>query len=166
MSLRNAILGEVGLDPGSSSQVHRRLQARMGDYWPVNDGQVYQVLTSAVAAGLATADPDETGKPVYALTDEGREQVARWFDEDFAKATPQRSELYLKLDLLGEGVPEGLVHAVQDQLHHTARAARKVRKVLKQDNLEEFRALSLRGVLAHLEVDVEWLTEVLDALER
>lgn len=165
MSLRNAILAEVGREPGSSSQIHRRLRERIGDYWPVNDGQVYQVLTSSVASGLVEVGDESDGKPVYHLLPAGREAVAGWLEDDRGKATPQRSELYLKLDILGDEVPEGLAHAVEDQLHNTARAARKVRKVLERDELGEFRALSLRGVLSHLEADVEWLTEVLDHLE-
>jgi DNA-binding PadR family transcriptional regulator len=165
MSLRNAILGEVGREPGSSSRIHARLQDRIGGYWPVNDGQVYQVLTSSVGAGFVESSEDDKGRPVYALTDEGRARVEAWLDDDSGKTTAQRSELYLKLDMLDGKVPEGLVHAVEDQLHKTARAARKVRNLLKRDDLGEFRALSLRGVLKHLEADVDWLAEVLDALE-
>jgi DNA-binding PadR family transcriptional regulator len=165
MSLRNAILAEVGRQPGSSSQIHRRLLERIGDYWPVNDGQVYQVLKSSVESGLVEVGEESDGRPVYHLLPEGREVVAGWLEGDSGKPTPQRSELYLKLDIIGDDVPAGLTHAVEDQLHNTARAARKVRKVLERDDLGEFRALSLRGVLSHLEADVEWLTEVLDLLE-
>lgn len=161
MSLRNVILSEVGRKPGRASDIHARLQERMGDYWPVNDGQVFQVLSTGVERNLVSAQPDEDGRPIYALTDAGRNEVTTWLSQDVAIPATQRHELYLKLDALDGKPPEGMLFAVEDQLHKTTRSARHIRKLLEENHdLGEFRVVALQGILTHLDVDIEWLTDV------
>ena len=165
MSLRNAVLAEVARAPGRSHEVFRRLKDGLGEFWPVNDGNVFQMLTSSVDKGGLGASVGPDGRAVYTITDAGRGEIDSWLHEDGADPAPARNELYLKLAYLEGPPPPELVHAVEDQLHKSLRASRRIR-ALAQDAKPGGRTIMLAGVLAHAEADIAWLEDARKGLER
>ncbi|GEM_PF-1790531 len=171
MSLRNAVLAELGRNPARAFLVYKRLDAAIGEFWHVNDGHVFQILQSGEKKGWVVSHEDEEGRPVYELTGDGRTIVEDWLRSPDADVRPQRDEMYLRLRYCEGNPPEGMLQAVQDQLHNTIRAVRRLRHLLLDlgDPAEnpsiEFEVLALEGALNHFEVDLNWLREVEGVLE-
>lgn len=89
------------LEDGSSYglQLKNEFESRTAGIWPLNVGQVYTTLGRLQRDGLVEVDSSEAteSQKVYALTDEGRQQLADWFEEPASQGAPSREELVLKL---------------------------------------------------------------------
>lgn len=165
MSLRNAVLAEAARAPGRSHEIFRRLKNGLGEFWPVNDGNVYQMLTSSVDKGWLDSSGDADGRAVYTITDAGRAEIDAWLHEDGADPAPARNELYLKLEYCEDAPPPELVHAVEDQLHKSLRASRRIRQLISEAE-GRGRKIMLEGVLAHAEADIAWLEDAKGSIAR
>src|SRR5262245_56172302 len=95
-----AIMGLLNTRPMSGYDIKKTIEAGLSNFWSESYGQIYPILRTLVAEGLATSWVEEhTGKPdrhVYTLTDAGREDLTGWLagpvDYD-----PGRIEILLKL---------------------------------------------------------------------
>ena len=85
--------------PSYGLQLKNEFESRTVGIWPLNVGQVYTTLGRLERDGLVEVDTsDETeSQKIYALTKEGREQLAGWFAEPATQGSPSREELVLKL---------------------------------------------------------------------
>jgi len=79
-----AILGLLAVQPWSTYELTRQMDRSLGRMWPRAQSKLYEEPKKLVALGLATATEEQVGKrprTVYAITDEGREALARWLEE-------------------------------------------------------------------------------------
>jgi DNA-binding PadR family transcriptional regulator len=97
-----ALMGVLTLGPMSGYDIKKTIEVSLGNFWSESYGQIYPILKSLVAEGLATATVEtRAGKPnrkVYALTQAGREELDRWLHGP-VEYDVGRSELLLKLFL-------------------------------------------------------------------
>lgn len=103
---RFAILGVLGFGAMSGYDVKKLIERSIAHFWNESYGQIYPILNRLAAEGLAARRREkQRGKPdryIYSLTDEGREELARWLAVP-ARQEPFRNELLLKLFLGAEG---------------------------------------------------------------
>lgn len=94
-----AILAYLSTEPQTGWDIGRGLQSLIGDFWNVTPSQVYRELRSMAAAGLveAGASGPRDRRP-YSITDQGREELHRWLEEEPASDVV-RIPLLLKLFL-------------------------------------------------------------------
>ncbi len=112
MSVRHALLALLEQGPMYGYQLRTEFEGRTGSTWPLNIGQVYSTLTrlerdglieavtgeaAAEAGAEAAADSNGDGKRRYAITTDGRVEVATWFDQPVGRGEPPRDELAIKL---------------------------------------------------------------------
>lgn len=95
-----AILGILSLGPISGYDIKKVFQRSVANFWNESYGQIYPLLKTLVAEGLATRSIEkQLGKPdrhIYAITDKGFEELQRWLIEP-VKDQVGRIEIALKL---------------------------------------------------------------------
>ncbi len=135
MSVRHALLALLSEGPKYGLQLREEFEARTGDVWPLNVGQVYTTLQRLERDGLvaASAPPAASGAPggdgdeagghdapgtapgapqkAYRITRAGSAELARWLRVPPALSSPPRDELVMKV-LVAVTVPGTDVHEV------------------------------------------------------
>ena len=135
MSVRHALLALLSEGPKYGLQLREEFEARTGEVWPLNVGQVYTTLQRlerdglVAAAGTAgaggdgePAEHDTQGAPgapqkAYQITEPGSAELARWLRVPPDLSSPPRDELVMKV-LVAVTVPGTDVHEII-QAHRT-----------------------------------------------
>jgi len=135
MSVRHALLALLSEGPKYGLQLREEFEARTGEVWPLNVGQVYTTLQRlerdglVAAAGTAgaggdgeAAEHDAPGAPgapqkAYQITEPGSAELARWLRVPPDLSSPPRDELVMKV-LVAVTVPGTDVHEII-QAHRT-----------------------------------------------
>src|SRR5580693_6210099 len=113
MSVRHALLALLSEGPKYGLQLRQEFEARTGDVWPLNIGQVYTTLQRLERDGLVESDQGESDGPQrdYRITAEGEAELARWLRTPPDLTSPPRDELVVKV-LVAVRVPGTDVAAV------------------------------------------------------
>lgn len=113
VSVPHAMLALLSEGPKYGLQLREEFEARTGDVWPLNVGQVYTTLRRLERDGLIAAADDEadnTQKPFH-LTDQGIHELDRWLRTPPDLGSPPRDELVMKV-LVALRVPGTDVHEI------------------------------------------------------
>jgi DNA-binding PadR family transcriptional regulator len=112
VSVRHALLALLSEGPKYGLQLREEFEARTGEVWPLNVGQVYQTLQRLERDGLVESDEgDEGPQKGYQITADGCTELARWLRTPPDLASPPRDELVMKV-LVALRVPGTDVHEV------------------------------------------------------
>src|SRR5437879_8774711 len=116
MSVRHAMLALLSEGPKYGTQLRDEFEARTGEVWPLNVGQVYTTLQRLERDGSIAAGPEEGGEDdgaqkSYRITDDGDSELARWLRTPPDLSTPPRDELVMKV-LVALRLPGTDVHEV------------------------------------------------------
>lgn len=79
-----ALLGLLRLRPWTTYELAKQVQKGLGWFWPRAERKLYDEPKRLVAAGLATATQEATGRrprTVYRITPEGRRRLRAWLAE-------------------------------------------------------------------------------------
>jgi len=80
----HAILGLLALKPWTTYELAQQVRRSLGWFWPRAERKLYDEPKHLVAAGLATATVQRTGRrtrTVYAITSGGRRALRSWLGE-------------------------------------------------------------------------------------
>ncbi len=113
MSVRHAVLALLSEGPKYGLQLRQEFEARTGEVWPLNVGQVYTTLQRLERDGLVESEDDVEEGPQkgFHLTREGHEELARWLRTPPDLSAPPRDELIIKV-MVALRMPDADVHAV------------------------------------------------------
>jgi len=113
VSVRHAMLALLSEGPKYGLQLREEFEARTGEIWPLNVGQVYTTLQRLERDGLAESDGSGEAGPQkgFRITAEGEQELARWLRTPPDLSSPPRDELVMKV-LVALHVPDTDVHAV------------------------------------------------------
>jgi DNA-binding PadR family transcriptional regulator len=112
MSVRHALLGLLSEGPKYGLQLREEFEARTGDVWPLNVGQVYTTLQRLERDGLVESEGAEDGpQKGFRITTEGLAELAGWLRTPPDLSSPPRDELVMKV-LVAIRVPGINVHEV------------------------------------------------------
>jgi DNA-binding PadR family transcriptional regulator len=113
MSVRHALLALLSEGPKYGLQLREEFEARTGEVWPLNVGQVYTTLQRLERDGLVESDGSEDDGPQkgFRITAEGEEELAGWLRTPPDLASPPRDERVMKV-LVAMQVPGTNVHDV------------------------------------------------------
>ena len=103
-----SILALLDERPRYGLQLKQEFDARTGQVWPLNVGQVYTTLGRLERDGLVEASDGDQQHRRYRITDEGRARLGEWFHRPSADGAPPRDELVLKLILAAARGPDQL----------------------------------------------------------
>jgi DNA-binding PadR family transcriptional regulator len=112
MSIRYALLALLAEGPKYGLQLREEFEARTGEVWPLNVGQVYSTLQRLERDGLVAPDgPRDTREKSYRLLAEGRAALQEWLESPSTVGHPQRNDLVIRV-LVAATVPDVDVFAV------------------------------------------------------
>lgn len=112
MSVRHALLALLSEGPRYGLQLRQEFEARTGEVWPLNVGQVYTTLQRLERDGLVESDAGEDGpQRNFRITPDGLEELTEWLRTPPDLTAPPRDELVIKV-LVALRVPGVDVHQV------------------------------------------------------
>ena len=112
MSIRHALLALLSEGPKYGLQLRQEFEARTGEVWPLNVGQVYSTLQRLERDGMVASHDDGEGpQKGYHITPAGSTELLAWLKTPAAEAQPPRDELLIKI-LVVMHVPGVDVHEV------------------------------------------------------
>ncbi|WP_371791421.1 PadR family transcriptional regulator [Streptomyces sp. NBC_01471] len=174
MSIRHGLLALLEHGPRYGSQLRTEFESRTGSTWPLNVGQVYTTLSRLERDGMVVQDSEDgAGHALYAITDEGREELHSWYGAPVDRTSPARDELAIKL-AMAVGAPDVDIRAViQSQRRHTVKAMQDYTR-LKAQALDTTPAnrdevawlLVLEQLIFQAEAEARWLDHCESRLVR
>ncbi len=169
MSVRHALLALLSESPKYGLQLRQEFEAKTGDVWPLNVGQVYTTLQRLERDGLVESDDGEESGPqkCFRITPDGATELSQWLCTPPDLSMPPRDELVIKV-LVALTLPEVDVRDVI-QVHR-----RYVVEVMQQwTHLKEDEsdfdlnfALVVDAELFRLDAVVRWLDTADGRLKR
>jgi len=113
MSVRHALLALLSEGPKYGLQLREEFEARTGEVWPLNVGQVYTTLQRLERDGLVESDDAAQDGPqkTFRITAQGEQELADWLRTPPDLSAPPRDELVMKV-LVATRVPGIDVHDV------------------------------------------------------
>ena len=113
MSVRHALLALLAEGPKYGLQLREEFEARTGEVWPLNVGQVYTTLQRLERDGLVESDDDADSGPQkgFRITTDGADELTGWLRTPPELASPPRDELVIKI-LIAARMPSVDVHEV------------------------------------------------------
>src|SRR4051794_23618727 len=99
MSVRHALLALLSEGPKYGLQLREEFEARTGEVWPLNVGQVYTTLQRLERDGLVESGDDADPGPQkgFRITDGGAQELTAWLRTPPDLAAPPRDELVIKI---------------------------------------------------------------------
>jgi DNA-binding PadR family transcriptional regulator len=159
VSVKHGLLALLSEGPRYGYELKAGFEARTGDAWPLNVGQVYTTLARLERDGQVARDSEDAeGHVHYRLTEAGRRELQAWWDGEVERAAPPRDELAIKI-ALALTVPGVDVPAVlQRQRTATVRALQgHTRRRRALDGSATAAALVLDSLVFAAEAEVRWL---------
>jgi DNA-binding PadR family transcriptional regulator len=160
MSVRHALLALLTEGPKYGLQLGQEFEARTGDVWPLNMGQVYTTLQRLDRDGLVESDDaDEAGpQKVFRITPLGNTELTQWLHTPPDMSVPPRDELVIKV-LVALRVPGiDVVELLQAHRRHLVETMHYYTR-LKEDAAEDDLGLLLvaDAELYRLDAMIRWL---------
>ena len=167
-SVQNALLALLSQRPRHGYELRDLFEAALGGHWELNSGQIYSSLERLARDGLVVEEGVERSggpdKRLWAITGDGRNEVARWFALPVPRDYRLRDELYLKLMLTLVTEPS---RARQILIVQRRELFRELHDLTARRNLLDPRQqlaqiLLLDSALMHTEAELRWL-EMIEA---
>jgi DNA-binding PadR family transcriptional regulator len=113
VSVSHALLALLSEGPKFGLQLREEFEARTGEVWPLNVGQVYKTLGRLERDGLAESEGngDDGPQKRFRITAGGEAELAAWLRTPPDLTAPPRDELVMKV-LVAVRVPGVDVHEV------------------------------------------------------
>jgi DNA-binding PadR family transcriptional regulator len=100
VSVRHALLALLREGPKYGLQLREEFEARTGEVWPLNAGQVYTTLQRLERDGLVAADADggeDSTQRGFHITEAGQRELDGWLRTPPDLTSPPRDELVIKV---------------------------------------------------------------------
>ncbi|MDQ1498928.1 MAG: hypothetical protein QOI86_2268 [Actinomycetota bacterium] len=168
MSVRHALLALLSEGPKYGLQLRQEFEAKTGEVWPLNVGQVYTTLQRLERDGLVESEDAETDGPQkgFRITAAGHGELLDWLRTPGADVPP-RDELVIKVlvALTVPGVEVGeLLQVHRRHLLQTMQRYTRLKESAAQDDVGL--ALVADAEIFRLEAVVRWLDSADVRLKR
>jgi DNA-binding PadR family transcriptional regulator len=167
MSVKHALLASLAKGPMHGYGLKSEFEARLGQAWPLNIGQVYTTLARLERDGLVAADPTEAVEPQrggeerrsWRITAAGLAALAEWYASPVARDGLARDELLVKLTAALDAGIDTVVEVIRTQrtatLELLQRHTRAKADAARRGDLSRLLATDL--LIAQAEAEVAWL---------
>ena len=99
MSVRHALLALLSDGPKYGLQLRQEFEAKTGEVWPLNVGQVYTTLQRLERDGFVSSEGEAEDGPQrnFRITSNGEAELAEWLRTPPDLSSPPRDELVIKV---------------------------------------------------------------------
>jgi DNA-binding PadR family transcriptional regulator len=160
VSVRHALLALLSEGPKYGLQLREEFEARTGEVWPLNVGQVYTTLQRLERDGLVESDGSggEGPQKGFQITAEGETELAAWLRTPPDLSSPPRDELVMKV-LVALGLPGTDVHeVVQVHRRYLVQLMQQWTRIKENEAEHDLNlALAVDAELFRLDSVVRWL---------
>jgi DNA-binding PadR family transcriptional regulator len=165
-SVQNALLALLSQRPRHGYELRDLFEAALGGHWELNSGQIYSSLDRLARDGLVVEESIEKGggpdKRLWTLTDEGKKELASWFESPVPRDYRLRDEFYLKLMIALVTLP---MKARQILLVQRRELFRELHDLTARRNVLDphqqlARILLLDSAIMHTEAELRWIEMV------
>jgi len=159
VSVRHALLALLSDGPKYGLQLRQEFEARTGDVWPLNVGQVYTTLQRLERDGLVASDGVEEGpQKGYRITDDGSHELTAWLQTPPDMAQPPRDELLIKVLVAAQIPGVDVHHLIQVHRRHLIESMQRYTAVKADASVDDVAlALVVDAELFRIEAMVRWL---------
>lgn len=161
MSIRFGLMALLEREPMYGYQLRQQFERTTGATWPLNIGQVYTTLARLERDGLVTqfGPPDDEGRQLYTLTDEGHADLGAWFDTPIESNERPRDELAIKIAMAVTSPDQDVAAVLQKQRTATMRTLQNLTRLRAQANVDRDMAwlLVLDSMIFRAEAELRWL---------
>jgi len=169
MSVRHAMLALLSEGPKYGLQLREEFEARTGEVWPLNVGQVYTTLQRLERDGLVVSGDAGAGglPPGYWITADGERELAAWLRTPPDLAGSPHAELTAKI-MVALLVPGTDVHEVVQvhRRHLVELMAQWTRAKQGQADHNLGLALAVQAEMFRLDSVIRWLDDADGRLHR
>jgi DNA-binding PadR family transcriptional regulator len=168
MSVRQAMLALLSEGPKYGLQLREEFEARTGEVWPLNVGQVYTTLQRLERDGLVESDGADDGpQKIFRVTAEGERELAAWLRTPPDLSSPPRDELVIKvliaLQVPGTDVPE----VIQAHRRYLVELMQQWTRIKQDGPAHDLNlALAVDAELYRLDAVIRWLDTADSRLRR
>ncbi len=169
MSVRHALLALLTEGPKYGLQLRQEFEARTGEVWPLNVGQVYTTLQRLERDGLVESDDagDEGPQKGFRITEAGEGELHDWLRTPPDMTSPPRDELVIKvlvaLRMPGVDVRE-VIQVHRRYIVHLMQQYTRLKEDAPDDDIGL--ALVVDAELFRLDAVVRWLDAADGRLKR
>jgi DNA-binding PadR family transcriptional regulator len=159
MSVPHALLGLLNEGAKYGLRLQAEFEARTGEVWPLNVGQVYTTLQRLERDGLVESDGEgERSRKRYRITRAGRSELETWLRTPPDLMPPPRDELVIKV-LVALQVPGIDIHEIlQVHRRHVVEVMQRYTQIKAHASESDVPlALVADAELFRLEAIVRWL---------
>jgi DNA-binding PadR family transcriptional regulator len=167
MSVKHALLASLVKGPMHGYGLKSEFEARLGQAWPLNIGQVYTTLARLERDGLVAPDPTEAVEPQrggeerrsWRITEAGRAALGEWYASPVARDGLARDELLVKLTAALDAGIDTALEVIRTQrtatLELLQRHTRAKADAARRGDLSRLLATDL--LIAQAEAEAAWL---------
>jgi DNA-binding PadR family transcriptional regulator len=157
--IQHAVLALLDDGPTHGYELKGRFEAAIGPQWGrLNIGHLYQTLDRLSRDGYVTSErvPNDVrpDRRVFALTDAGREELARWLEQPAERTTGYRDELFFKLLVASRAGAETVVEVVSRQRAYQLGQLRTLSDLRRDHSDQPLIALLIDAARLHNEADL------------
>lgn len=159
MSVRHAMLALLSEGPSYGLQLREEFEARTGDVWPLNVGQVYTTLQRLERDGLVVSEgDDDSPQKAFRITEEGMRELDAWLRTPPDLSSPPRDELVMKI-LIALRVPGANVsEVIQSHRRYLVELMQQWTRIKEDaDPADLSLGLAVDAELFRLDAVVRWL---------
>jgi DNA-binding PadR family transcriptional regulator len=160
VSVRHALLALLSEGPKYGLQLREEFEARTGEVWPLNVGQVYTTLQRLERDGLAESDGAEDDGPqkAFRITAGGEAELAAWLHTPPDLSSPPRDELVMKV-LVALRVPgTDVLEVIQAHRRYLVQLMQQWTRIKEDESdFDLGLALVVDAELYRLDAVVRWL---------
>jgi DNA-binding PadR family transcriptional regulator len=160
VSVRHAMLALLSEGPKYGLQLREEFEARTGEVWPLNVGQVYTTLQRLERDGLVESDDtgEEGPQRGFRITPDGERELAEWLRTPPDLSSPPRDELVMKI-LVALRMPSVDVHEViQSHRRYLVELMQQWTRIKEDDaGTDLSMLLAVDAELFRLDAVVRWL---------
>ena len=160
MSVRHALLALLSEGPKYGLQLRQEFEARTGEVWPLNVGQVYTTLQRLERDGLVESDDtsDDGPQKGFHITAAGQDELTSWLRTPPDLSSPPRDELVIKV-LIAMQIPGVNVHdVIQVHRRHLVQLMQEWTRIkIEAGDHEVNLALVVDAELFRLDSVIRWL---------
>jgi DNA-binding PadR family transcriptional regulator len=168
MSVRHALLALLSEGPKYGLQLREEFEARTGEVWPLNVGQVYTTLQRLERDGLVESEgTDEGPQKAFQITDSGTAELTDWLRTPPDLSSPPRDELVMKV-LVAIRLPGTDVHdVIREHVRYLVQLMQEWTRIKEGGAEGDLNlALAVDAELFRLDSVVRWLDSVDARLKR